>query len=326
VKIVVTGGLGFIGSNFIRQRMREHPEDQIINVDMITYASNPLNRELEKLGSYTFFKADISDYAAMKSITANADCIVNFAAESHVDNSIASSDQFVRSNIVGVHTLLKVVMESDIRFHHISTDEVFGSLKIGSKDRFSDNSSYNPRNPYSATKASSDFLVRAFCNTYGVNATISNCSNNYGPFQHPEKLIPKTILHALSDQKIPIYGHGEQVRDWIHVDDHCSAVSLILEKGTPGSTYLIGGEGEESNISVVRRILKLMDKPEDLIEHVDDRPGHDVRYAIKTSESLKNMGWKKSVDFTSGLEKTIKHYVENATVYNRAEKWTGEWH
>ncbi len=324
--MIVTGGLGFIGSNFIRQRMRDHPEDQIINVDIVSYASNPLNRDLGSLGSYSFIRADISDYAAMKSIAGDADCIVNFAAESHVDNSIASSDQFVKSNILGVHTLLKVVRETGIRFHHVSTDEVFGSLRIGSRDKFTESSPYNPRNPYSATKASSDFLVRAFCNTYHINATISNCSNNYGPYQHPEKLIPKTILNALSEQRIPIYGGGDQVRDWIHVDDHVSAISLILERGVPGSTYLIGGENERSNISVVREILEVMGKPGDLIEHVDDRPGHDVRYAIETSPSLRKMGWKRKIDFRSGLEMTIRHYMENSPVYRTPESWAGEWH
>lgn len=326
MKMIVTGGLGFIGSNFIRFRFREHPDDEIINVDKITYASNPLNRDLSGYSAYTFVRGDIADYEAMRSIAGDADCIINFAAESHVDNSIASSDQFVRSNIVGTHSLLKVARDSGIRFHHISTDEVFGSLAIDSDDRFRDNSPYNPRNPYSATKASSDFLVRAFCNTYGIKATISNCSNNYGPYQHPEKLIPKTILNALAGKKIPIYGSGKQVRDWIHVDDHCSAISLIIDRGVPGSTYLVGGNGEASNISIVGKILELMGKSGDMIEHVQDRLGHDVRYAIETSPSLIDMGWKKRVSIEDGLRETINHYTANRKIYENHENWTGEWH
>ncbi|MHB1709490.1 MAG: dTDP-glucose 4,6-dehydratase [Thermoplasmataceae archaeon] len=326
MKMIVTGGLGFIGSNFIRSRIKNHPEDEIINVDKITYASNPLNRELKNHQSYTFIKGDIADYDFMKSVAKDVDCIVNFAAESHVDNSILSSDQFVQSNIVGVHSLLKVTKDYGIRFHHISTDEVYGTLPVDSEEKFHDSSPYKPRNPYSATKASSDFLVRAFCNTYGIRATISNCSNNYGPYQHPEKLIPKTILNAVAGRKIQLYGNGEQVRDWIHVEDHCSAVSLIVDKGVAGNTYLIGGNNEVRNNEVVKKILGLLNKPTDMIEYVRDRPGHDVRYAIETSPSLIRMGWKKSVCFDSGLQETINHYLSNMNVYNEHEKWSGEWH
>ena len=325
MKLIVTGGLGFIGSNFIRLRFKTNPEDEIVNVDRITYASNPLNKQLGSYPSYTFIRGDIADYESMKSIAGDADCIVNFAAESHVDNSIASSDQFIRSNIVGVHSLLKVTRDYGLRFHQVSTDEVYGSLPLDSRDRFDDSSPYNPRNPYSATKASSDFLVRAFCNTYGIQATISNCSNNYGPYQHPEKLIPKAILNAAADRRIPIYGSGKQVRDWIHVDDHCSAISLILDKGNPGKTYLVGGDGGSTNLDVVTRILDLMGKPAGLIDHVNDRPGHDVRYAIETSRSLLKLGWKKAVKFEDGLKETINHYLSNRKEYENHGGWTGEW-
>lgn len=325
MKIIVTGGLGFIGSNFIKQRLETHPQDDVINVDKITYASNPLNLDLARNARYSFARYDISSYESMRSLVKESDCIVNFAAESHVDNSIASSDQFVASNILGVHNLLKLSLEFGIRFHQVSTDEVFGSLPIDSRDKFNENSPYNPRNPYSATKASADFLVRSFYNTYRINATISNCSNNYGRFQHPEKLIPKTILNALKNEKIPIYGKGNQVRDWIHVLDHSSALSLILDKGEPGNTYLVGGNNDVSNISVVHLLLRLLDKPGELVQYVKDRPGHDVRYAIETSQSLLDMGWKRKINFEDGLKDTIEHYRQNRSIYENYEKWESEW-
>ena len=325
MKIIVTGGMGFIGSNFIRYRINKHPEDEIINVDKITYASNPLNLVLNKNKNHKFVNADIVDYEKMKHIAKDADCIVNFAAESHVDNSISSSDEFVRSNIIGTHTLLKIVKEKGIRFHHISTDEVFGSLNLRSEEKFNDSSPYNPRNPYSATKASSDFLVKAFVNTYGVEATISNCSNNYGSYQHPEKLIPKTILSAISGKKIPIYGKGDQIRDWVHVLDHCSAISLIIDKGKIGSTYLVGGNEETRNIDIVNKILQIMNISDNLIEFVEDRPGHDVKYAIETSNELLNLGWQKSIGLKEGLTDTINHYIKNKKHYENYDKWQGEW-
>ena len=325
MKIIVTGGLGFIGSNFIRQRLQTHPQDEVINVDKITYASNPLNLDLASNARYSFARCDISNYESMRPLIKESDCIVNFAAESHVDNSIASSDQFVTSNIVGVHNLLILSLEFGIRFHQVSTDEVFGSLPIASGDKFNENSPYNPRNPYSATKASADFLVRSFYNTYKINATISNCSNNYGRFQHPEKLIPKTILNALKNERIPIYGKGNQVRDWIHVLDHSSALSLILDKGEPGNTYLVGGNNDVSNISVVHLLLRLLDKPGELVQYVKDRPGHDVRYAIETSQSLLDMGWKRTINFEEGLKDTIEHYMQNRAIYENYEKWESGW-
>ncbi len=325
MKLIVTGGLGFIGSNFIRFRLKNHPDDEIVNVDMITYASNPINRELIGFPNYSFVRGNISDYGLMHSVSHDADIIVNFAAESHVDNSIQSSDQFMNSNIIGVHNLLKIARDDDLRFHQISTDEVFGSLPLSSRKKFTERSAYNPRNPYSATKASADFLVRSFYNTYGVRATISNCSNNYGELQHPEKLIPKTILFALNDRKIPVYGNGHQVRDWIHVNDHCSAISLIIDKGNPGDTYLVGGNGEMENIEVVRTILRKMNRPDYLIEFVKDRPGHDIRYAIQTSPSLRRLGWRKKISFDKGIEETIDHYIKHRQVYERSGDWLNEW-
>lgn len=325
LKLIVTGGLGFIGSNFIRYRMRTHPEDEIINVDKVTYASNPINKELIDNKNYKFIRGDISDYGLMLSLSEDADIIINFAAESHVDNSIQSSDQFLDSNILGVHNLLKVARDGDIRFHQISTDEVFGSLPLDSKKKFTDKTKYDPRNPYSATKASADFLVRAFHNTYGVKATISNCSNNYGEFQHPEKLIPKTILSAINNRKVPLYGKGHQIRDWIHVTDHCSAISLITDRGKAGTTYLVGGNGEMENIKVVTTILDRLNKPHDLIEFVQDRPGHDVRYAIRTSKSLKELGWKKKIQFDEGIQSTIEHYQQHKELYEKSGAWMYEW-
>ena len=326
MRILVTGGLGFIGSNFIRYRIHEHPDDEIINVDKITYASNPLNLDLLKCKAYSFIKADVSDYNLMRAIIKDVDCIVNFAAESHVDNSIKSSDQFIKSNIIGTHSLLKLAMDTGARLHHISTDEVFGSLELGSSNKFDELSPYNPRNPYSATKASSDFLVRSFYNTYGVKATISNCSNNYGPYQHPEKLIPKAILSALANRKIPVYGAGNQIRDWIHVKDHCSAISLIIDKGIPGKTYLIGGNCEYSNLEVVKLILEMLKKGPELIQNVTDRPGHDVRYALETSHSLIEIGWKRLVSFNEGLTETINHYRAYKKLYLSYANWLNEWH
>ena len=325
MKLLVTGGLGFIGSNFIRQRLRDHPNDEIVNLDKISYASNPLSKNLNEYPQYTFFRGDISDYDTVLSVAKDVDCIVNFAAESHVDNSISSSDLFIRSNIVGVHTILKVTHDLDIRLHQVSTDEVFGSLDINSKDKFHDGSPYNPRNPYSATKASSDFLIKAFCNTYDLKATISNCSNNYGPYQHPEKLIPKTILNAISGEKIPIYGNGRQIRDWIHVEDHCAAISLIIDKGKMQETYLVGGDGEATNMNVVNRILDVMGKPHILVDYIKDRPGHDLRYSIETSPSLRELGWKKIMEFDTGIKETIKHYMENYGTYLNHGKWEKEW-
>ena len=325
MRIIVTGGLGFIGSNFIRQRLKSNPGDHITNVDKITYASNPLNRVLAENENYSFVKTDITDYKGMKTVAKEADCIINFAAESHVDNSIVSSDQFIASNILGVHNLLKLSLNLGLRFHQVSTDEVFGSLRIDSHEKFHDDSPYDPRNPYSATKASADFLVRSFCNTYGINATISNCSNNYGRYQHPEKLIPKTILNAVNGISIPIYGSGKQVRDWIHVLDHCDALSLILDKGKSGNTYLVGGNNDISNLTVVENILDILGKPHDLINFVKDRPGHDVRYAIETSKTLNDLGWKRKISFRYGLEDTIEHYIKNEKVYKNCDKWESEW-
>jgi dTDP-glucose 4,6-dehydratase len=316
MKLIVTGGYGFIGSNFILYWLKKHKKDEIINVDKLTYAADPDNlKDLSENAKYTFINGDIADKEFVERTFKDADAIINFAAESHVDNSIKDSSLFISSNIVGVHNILETVRKTGIRFHQISTDEVYGSLPLNSKEKFNENSKYNPRNPYSATKAAADFLVRAYYNTYKLPVTISNCSNNYGINQHPEKLIPKTILNAYLDESIPVYGNGKQIRDWIFVEDHCSAIELIIQKGVYGETYLVGENGEKRNIEVIRTILKTMKKPDSLIKFVEDRPGHDVRYAIDSRKIQKELKWKPKFSFEKGIKITIEHYLKNKERY-----------
>jgi dTDP-glucose 4,6-dehydratase len=315
MKLLVTGGLGFIGSNFINYWLSTYPEDEIINVDKVTYAADFSNIIDPKSARYRFVRADINDRNVMNELISNADTIINFAAESHVDNSIASPEAFLKSNYMGVFNILELVRKYDNRFHQVSTDEVYGSLPLDSYDRFDENSCYNPRNPYSSTKASADFLVRAYVNTYGVKATISNCSNNFGPNQHPEKLIPKTILNALAGMNIPIYGNGDQVRDWIYVNDHCRALDLIIRKGRTGETYLVSSENEVSNINLVRKILDYLNVPEHLIEHINDRPGHDKRYSLNPKKIKKELGWVPNTNFEVAMSDTIEHYRQHINKY-----------
>ena len=316
MKLIVTGGYGFIGSNFILYWLKKHKKDEIINVDKLTYAANPDNlKDLSQNAKYTFINGDIADKEFVERTFKDANAIINFAAESHVDNSIKNSSLFISSNIVGVHNILETVRKTGIRFHQISTDEVYGSLPLNSKEKFNENSKYNPRNPYSATKAAADFLVRAYYNTYKLPVTISNCSNNYGINQHPEKLIPKTILNAYLDENIPVYGNGKQIRDWIFVEDHCSAIDLIIQKGVYGETYLIGENGEKRNIDVIRMILKTMKKPDSLMKFIEDRPGHDVRYSIDSRKIQKELKWKPKFSFEKGIKITIEHYLKNKERY-----------
>ncbi|MCL6014050.1 MAG: dTDP-glucose 4,6-dehydratase [Candidatus Thermoplasmatota archaeon] len=306
--------MGFIGSNYILNRMQKH-DDFIYNIDSLTYASNPWYLErIKGSGNYRFINDDINNISIHGEELSDLDAIVNFAAESHVDNSIKDSSSFIRSNIMGTHALLEFARRNDLRFHQISTDEVYGALPLDSREKFNVDSPYNPKNPYSATKASADMLVRSYCNTYGLKATISNCSNNFGPHQHREKLIPKTILNLMNNERVPIYGDGKQIRDWIYVTDHCNGIDLILEKGMMGKTYLIGSDGEHSNIEVVREIIKLMKKGSDMIRHVEDRPGHDKRYAIDAS-SIRKLGWKSEFNFDDALRQTVEHYVKNYENY-----------
>lgn len=318
MKLLITGGLGFIGLNFIRYWTNKYPNDKIINVDKITYASNTEFAEpLLSNSNYQFVNTDIGFYKEMEKLAGEVDVIVNFAAETHVDNSIKDSRAFIQSNIVGVHSLLEAARQHDIRFHQVSTDEVYGTLALNSNSKFNSNSPYNPQNPYSATKAGSDFLVRSYFNTYNLNATISNCGNNFGPMQHPEKLIPKAVIHALNRRKIPIYGDGKQVRDWIYVEDHCTAIDAIIRKGEAGHTYLVGNDTEKENIEVVREILRFLSlDEEDFIEYVQDRKGHDVKYSLDSSITQRELGWKPVFEFHHALQKTIQHYKDNMTLYS----------
>jgi len=333
--ILVTGGCGFIGSNFIRFLLSESGfTGQIVNVDNLTYAGNFENLEGldEKFsGRYRFIKADICDHKAMVQVfeTFEIDTICHFAAESHVDRSIIEPDAFIKTNIIGTFNLLELVrlhQDRIILFHHVSTDEVYGSL--GKDGYFTEATPYDPSSPYSASKAASDHLVRAYHKTYGIPITISNCSNNYGPFQFPEKLIPLIILNALEGKPLPVYGDGKNIRDWLYVKDHCKAVWKIMRKGNRGKTYNIGARCEMRNIDVVRKICDLLDEIEprpgnkprsNLIAFVKDRPGHDLRYAIDFSKLEKELGWAPDESFETGINKTIKWYIHNQKWVNRVK-------
>ena len=311
IRLLVTGGLGFIGSNFINYWLKQYPDDYILNVDKCTYAADFDNID-KKLTSrnYEFIKEDICNEKSMISISKDVDIIVNFAAESHVDNSIENASVFIKSNYYGVYSLLEAARVNDIRIHQVSTDEVFGSLEPENQEIFNENTKYDPRNPYSATKAAADHLVRAYVNTYGVKATISNCSNNFGPNQHMEKLIPKTIMNALSGKKVPVYGSGMNVRDWIYVEDHCSGIDVVIKKGRIGQSYLLGARNERTNLEIVKLILHMLNIDHNMIEFVEDRKGHDYRYAIDPSKVEKELHWKPKFDFERALSITIEYYKD----------------
>lgn len=310
-KILVTGGAGFIGSNFVRYVSRERPDWHISVIDLLTYAGNTKNLEGLDASKFQFIKGDICDEKTIEPAVADADAVVHFAAETHVDNSVHSPRPFVDTNVVGTFQILEAMRKYDKRLHHISTDEVYGDLEPGDP-KFNEDTPYRPSSPYSATKAGSDHLVQAWIRSFGVKATISNCSNNYGPYQHVEKMIPRQITNILTGQKLKLYGFGQNVRDWIHAEDHSSGVLAILEKGKPGETYLIGADGEQTNKQVMELIVQLMGKDETWIEHVNDRPGHDLRYAIDSSKLRRELGWRpKYTDFKTGLANTIEWYKQN---------------
>lgn len=314
MKLLVTGGAGFIGSNFILYWLKKHPQDKIVNLDKLTYAGNLENLKfVEKNPSYEFIQGDICDPQLVDSLTSKVDAIVHFAAESHVDRSIMDPAPFIKTNVEGTYVLLQAALKNKIkRFHHISTDEVFGALELGTEEKFNEKTKYKPRSPYSASKAASDHLVNAYHTTYNLPITISNCSNNFGPFQFPEKFIPLAITNLLEGKKIPVYGDGLYVRDWLYVEDHCKAIDLILQKGKIGETYFIGGLTEDiNNLEVIKRILKIMGKDESLIEFVKDRPGHDRRYAIDWSKINRELGWKPDAGFNDYLKMTIDWYMKN---------------
>lgn len=319
MKILITGGLGFIGSNFIRFWLGNHPQDKIINLDKVTYAANPAS--LSDLSqNYTFVKGDILDSELLDKIIPGIDLIVHFAAESHVDRSIDDPLLFVKTNVLGTYTLLSAAKKhGNIRFHHISTDEVFGSISFGSTDQFSEITPYNPSSPYSASKASSDHFVRSFGKTFGLPVTITNCSNNYGPYQHPEKLIPRLITNLIDNQKIPVYGQGTNFRDWLYVDDHCRAIEAVINKGKLGETYCVGGLKETSrNIDLIKQVINLMGKSEDQIEYVTDRPAHD-NYAVRWDKIHNELGWEPKETLESGLQKTINWYLANESWWRTAK-------
>ena len=320
MKLLVTGGAGFIGSNFILYWIKKYPDDKIINLDKLTYAGNLENiRSVEKNPNYEFVQGDICDPKLVNSLTEKVDTIVHFAAESHVDRSIFDPAPFIKTNIEGTYVLLESALKNKVkRFHHISTDEVFGALELNSTIKFNDLSPYNPHSPYSASKASSDHLIRAYFDTYQLPITISNCSNNFGPYQFPEKLIPLAITNIIEGKKVPIYGDGLYVRDWLYVEDHCKAIDLILNKGKIGETYLVGGLTEDvSNLEIIKKILKIMGKDESEIEYVKDRPGHDRRYAVDWSKINKKLGWKPDYGFDEYLEQTISWYKNNQEWWRR---------
>lgn len=310
-KLLVTGGAGFIGANFVLYTLANRPEYDITVIDKLTYAGNPQTLEpvLEKIN---FVTGDICDADLMDKLVGETDIVVHFAAESHNDNSLRNPWPFIQTNLVGTATILEAVRKHDKRLHHISTDEVYGDLEIDDPAKFTENTPYNASSPYSSTKAGSDLLVKAWVRSFGVKATLSNCSNNYGPYQHIEKFIPRQITNVLSGIRPKLYGTGEQVRDWIHVDDHNSAVHAILDKGRVGELYLIGADGEQNNKYVVETILELMGQPKDAYDHVNDRPGHDQRYAIDSTKLRTELGWTpKYTNLREGLEATIDWYKAN---------------
>lgn len=311
MRILITGGAGFIGSNFIHYILNERKDYEVINLDLLTYAGNLENLEdIADDSNYNFIKGDINNQKLVNSIVKKVDYVINFAAESHVDRSIDNPNIFIKTNVQGTQTLLEAAKDHNIvKFLQISSDEVYGTL--GETGYFSETTLLLPNSPYSASKASADLLVRAYHKTFDLPTLITRCSNNYGPYQHPEKFIPVIIINALKNYPIPVYGDGSNIREWIHVKDHCSGILTVLEKGKIGEIYNIGSNIEYRNIDLVKLILEIMGKSESLIEFVEDRPGHDIRYALDISKIKKQLNWKSNVDFKTGIEKTVNWYMNN---------------
>ena len=340
MNILVTGGAGFIGSNFLNLFVLRYPEHNFINFDKLTYAANLLNlKDIENSPNYTFEQGDIADHSQVTKIFAlhNPDIIIDFAAESHVDRSILGPAEFVQTNIIGTFNLLEACrknwsdsLKKNKLFHHVSTDEVYGSLSLNDTNLFTEMTSYAPHSPYSASKASSDHLVRAYYHTYGIPIKITNCSNNYGPYQFPEKLIPLMILNALNNKPLPVYGKGENIRDWLYVENHCEAIWTVIQKGKIGETYNIGGNNEWKNIDIVNKICDILAeefkkdpiKFKKLITFVKDRPGHDLRYAIDSTKIKNELHWQPEETFETGLKKTIRWYLNNKTWINSIKTGT----
>ena len=312
--VLVTGGCGFIGSNFIRSWLKSYPKDKIINLDKLTYAGHISSlRDVEKDKNYKFVKGDICDSKLVAKVVSGVETIVHFAAESHVDRSVVGPAVFVKTNVLGTQVLLDAAVKYKVKhFHHISTDEVFGALPLSSGEKFRENTNYDPRSPYSASKAASDHLVRAYFHTFNLPTTITNCANNYGPYHDPEKLFPRMITDLIDGSPVKIYGDGKYVRDWLHVEDHIRAIDLVIKKGKIGETYLVGSTIKEiNNLAVARKLIKLFGKSEkEYIKFVKDRPGHDRRYAIDWSK-LARLGWKPKYDLDTGLNETVEWYRQN---------------
>ncbi|MFC5469680.1 dTDP-glucose 4,6-dehydratase [Cohnella suwonensis] len=320
MKLLVTGGSGFIGSNFVRYMLNKHSHYRVVNVDLLTYAGNQDNlTDIQQSEHYRFVRADIADLNAMESLIGEGfDAIVNFAAESHVDRSISNPGIFVQTNVTGTQVLLDLARKYQVKkYIQVSTDEVYGTL--GVEGLFSEKTPLAPNSPYSASKAGADLLVRAYHETYGMNVNITRCSNNYGPYQFPEKLIPLMIRNALADQTLPVYGDGQNVRDWLHVEDHCSAIDLVLHQGRSGEVYNVGGNNERTNMQVVRTVLNELGKPESLISYVEDRLGHDRRYAIDATKIREELGWTPKYNYETGIRQTVAWYRANGEWMRRIE-------
>ena len=314
MRLLVTGGAGFIGSNFVPYILEKYPDYEVVNLDALTYAGSLENlKEVKNNRRHKFVQGRIEDGKLVDKLMQGIDVVINFAAESHVDRSILEPQVFISTNVLGTQVLLDAALRHKVKlFYQISTDEVYGALKLGTKKRFTEGSPLRPNSPYSASKTSADLLVRAYYHTYGLPVVISRCSNNYGPKQHPEKFIPTVILNALHDRPVPIYGDGLYVRDWIHVLDHCRAIDLIIHQGKPDEVYNIGADNERANIELAKKILKILGKPESLLTSVKDRPGHDRRYAIDSAKLRRELGWKPLIPFDHGITETVRRYSEAA--------------
>jgi dTDP-glucose 4,6-dehydratase len=326
VRLLITGGAGFIGSNFIRHWLRGHARDEVVNLDALTYAGDRVSLadvEADHAPRYRFVHGDIADSSVVERVIRDGppDIIVNFAAESHNSRAVVDPTSFTRTNVVGTHTLLEAARLASVpRFHHISTCEVYGDLALDSGERFSESSAYRPRTPYNASKAAADLMVRAYHETYGMAVTISNCSNNYGPYQHPEKVIPLFATNAIDDKHLPVYRSSANRREWLHVDDHCRAIELVLERGRPGETYNVGSGDERSIEEIADAVLGALGKPRALVKYVEDRPGHDRRYLLDHSKIERELGWRPQVAFAEGLAATVRWYAEHRDWWARKKE------